>query len=160
MSPQHRRYLLLEQGIGAGVFNVLLNAAIAWLMFRGATTVPLWGQPSIGGDTIGTAFVLPLLTTLIASRLVRRHARTGHVPAMAWPDGALGFMPRGLVVRGAILGVAGIVVAGIPTTLALAAAGVEQMSLGGFVAFKALFAGGLATVVTPVVARLALADAR
>ena len=32
------------------------------------------------------------------------------------------------------------------------------MSFGGFIAFKALFAGVLATVVTPIVARLALAD--
>lgn len=159
MSPRHRRYLLVEQGVGAGVFNVLLNAAIAWVMFRGAATVPLWGQQSIGGDTLGTGFVLPLLTTLIASRIVRGHVRAGHVPAMAWPDGALGRMPRGLVVRGAVLGAVGIVIASIPATQALGAAGVEEMSLGGFVAFKALFAGALATVVTPIVARLALADA-
>jgi hypothetical protein len=32
------------------------------------------------------------------------------------------------------------------------------MSLGRFVVFKAIFAGALATVVTPLIARLALAD--
>ena len=35
MSPRHRRYLLLDQGIGAGILNLLLNAGIAWLLFRG-----------------------------------------------------------------------------------------------------------------------------
>jgi len=160
MSPRHWRYLLVEQGIGSGVFNVVFNAAIAWAMFRGATTVPLWGQSSIGGDTLGTAVILPLLTTLISSRIVRRQVRTGHVPAMAWPAAPLGRMPRGLVSRGVILGAACLVVAGIPTIQALAAADVGSMGFGDFVVFKALFAGVLATAVTPVVARLALADAR
>ena len=159
MSPRHWRYLLVEQGIGAGVFNVVLNAAIAWLMFRGATTVPLWGQPSIGGDTLGTAVILPLLTTRIASRIVRGHVRAGHVPAMAWPAAPLGRLPRGLVARGAILGAVCLVAVGIPTTQALAAADVGTMGFGGFIVFKALFAGVLATLVTPLVARLALADA-
>jgi len=159
MSPRHRSYLLLEQGIGSGIFNVVLNAAIAWLMFRGMTNVPLWGQQSIAGDTIGTAFILPLLTTLIASRVVRGHVRRGHVPALAWPDASPGrWMPRGLTLRGVVLGIVCLLVVGFPATSALGAAGFDEMSFGGFIAFKALFAGVLATVVTPIVARLALAD--
>jgi len=35
---------------------------------------------------------------------------------------------------------------------------VEQMTFGTFITFKALFAGLLATAVTPLVARAALAD--
>ena len=83
MSPRHRTYLLIEQGIGAGIFNVVINAAIAWLFFHGMSTVPLFGDQSIMGDTIGTTFMLPLLTAIIAGRIVRAHVRTGHVPA--WP---------------------------------------------------------------------------
>jgi hypothetical protein len=160
MSPVHRRYLLLDQGIGAGIFNVLVNAGFAWLFFRNLSTVPLWGEQSIVGDTIGTAFILPLLTTLIASRIVRSHVRSGRVPALAWSEASsLGpRVPRWLSVRGALLGIVCIVVAGIPTTHMLAAAGVAEMSFGGFVAFKALFAGVLAVPVTPLVARAALAD--
>jgi hypothetical protein len=159
VSPEHRRYLVLEQGIGSGVFNLALNAAIAWLMFRGAATVPLWGQQSIAGDTLGTAFMLPLLTTLIASRVVRGHVRRGRVPAMAWPVASLGqHVPRRLGMRGAILGVVCLVAVALPATQALAAAGVAEMTLGRFVVFKALFAAGLAVVVTPLIARAALAD--
>ncbi len=159
MSPVHRRYLLVDQGIGAGIFNVPVNAGFAWLFFHDFSIVPLWGQQSIGGDTIGTAFILPLLTTLIASRIVRSQVRGGRVPPLAWAETSLGRrVPRWLFVRGALLGLVCIVVAGIPTTRMLAAAGVDQMSFGGFVAFKAIFAGLLAVVVTPLVARAALAD--
>jgi hypothetical protein len=160
MSPRHRQYLLLEQGIGAGIFNVLLNAAIAWALFRGMDAVPMWGQQSIAGDTIGTAFMLPLLTTLIASRVVRGHVRRGRVPAWAPSDGSmLGRLPHGLFGRGTVLGVVCLVLVGLPAAAALGAAGVAEMSFGGFILFKALFAGALAMVVTPVIARLALADA-
>jgi hypothetical protein len=160
MSPRHRQYLLLEQGVGAGVFNLLLNGAIAWLLFRGAATVPLWGQQSIGGDTIVTAFMLPFLTTLIASRIVRGHVRKGSVPAFAWNGSRLGaWMPAGLTLRGALLGVACVVLAGLPMTRLLSTLGVVEMTFGGFVAFKALFAAALAILVTPLIARAALADA-
>ena len=158
MSPLHRRYLLLEQGIGAGVFNFVLNAAIAWALFRQMETVPLWGQQSIAGDTIGTAFMLPLMTTLIASRIVRGHVRKGRVPA--WVSGASRWdrLPRGLFLRGVVLGIVCLVVAGLPATGALGVAGIAEMSFGNFIVFKALFAAALAVVVTPIIARLALAD--
>jgi hypothetical protein len=158
VSPEQRRYLVLEQGIGAGVFNVALNAGIAWAMFRGLETVPLWGQQSIAGDTIGTAFMLPFLTTLIASRVVRGHVRRGRVAAMSWTDGAARFVPRGLSRRGALLGIVCLVAVALPAAAALGALGVDQMSFGSFVTFKAVFAGLLAAAVTPLVARAALAD--
>ncbi|MGH7896111.1 MAG: hypothetical protein ACREQL_15675 [Candidatus Binatia bacterium] len=159
MSPQHRRYLVFEQGIGAGVVNLALNAAIAWLLFRGAATVPLWGQQSIGGDTIGTTFLLPFITTLIASRIVRGHVRSGRVPALAWSEPSmLRRLPAGLAGRGAVLGLACIVLVGVPATFLLGSAGVGAMTFRGFVAFKALFAAALAMVVTPLIARAALAD--
>ena len=58
-SDAHRRYLLLEQGLGSIVINVVLNAAIAWLLFRGLDVVPLWGNQSIAGDTIATTLIPP-----------------------------------------------------------------------------------------------------
>ncbi len=159
MSSRHRRYLILEQGIGAGVFNVALNAAIAWVLFRQMETVPLWGTQSIVGDTIGTAFMLPLMTTLIAGRIVRGHVRAGRVTALAWPEAWLGRrVPRAQYARGALLGALCVIVVGLPATWALAAAPIHEMSLGRFVVFKAIFAGALATIVTPLIARLALAD--
>jgi hypothetical protein len=159
MSPRHRTYLLLEQGIGAGIFNVVLNAGIAWLFFHDMSAVPLVGDRSIAGDTFGTAFMLPLLTAVIAGRIVRAHVRTAHVPAWPWPAGLARMIPRSLAARGSVLGVVCVLLVAFPTTSALAALGVTAWSLWTFVGFKAHFAGVLATVVTPLVARASLADA-
>src|SRR5947207_13222996 len=110
VSQAQRRYLLLEQGVGAAGFNFLLNAAIAWLMFRGADVVPLWGQQSIAGDTIGTSVILPFLTCLIATRLVRGHVRSGKVAPLGWSRDTqpwLGWLPRGTLARALALGTVG-----------------------------------------------------
>ena len=159
MSPRHRTYLLIEQGIGAGIFNVVINAVIAWLFFRGMTTVPLLGDRSIAGDTFGTTFMLPLLTAVIAGRIVRAHVRSGHVPAWPWPAGLARMIPRSLAARGFVLGVLCVVLVGIPTTSALGAMGLTEMTFWGFIGFKSAFAGVLAAVVTPLIARASLADA-
>jgi len=159
MSSRHRLYLLLDQGIGAGILNLLLNAGIAWLLFRGMESVPLWGQQSIAGDTIGTAFVLPFLTALIASAVVRSQVRSGYVPAAALSAGsALRRLPRSLAGRGTVLGLIAIVLAGLPTAAALGVAGVTEMAFREFVFFKAAFAAVLGALVTPIIARVALAD--
>ncbi|MEO6026584.1 MAG: hypothetical protein ABIR79_06930, partial [Candidatus Binatia bacterium] len=102
VSPAHRRFLLLEQGLGAGVVNAVLNGLIAWLSFRGTAMVPFWGQQSIGGDTIGTCFLLPLLTVLIATPLCRGRVRAGDLPPVTWTPGmrrTLGWLPTGTVAR-------------------------------------------------------------
>ena len=161
MSPAQRRYLLLEQGVGAAGFNFLLNAAIAWLMFRGADVVPLWGQQSIAGDTIGTSVILPFLTCLIATRLVRGHVRSGKVAPLGWSRDTqpwLGWLPRGTLARGLALGGAGLLVFAPPVLLAHVALGVTQLGLGRFVVFKASFAAAEALVVTPLVALWAIVE--
>lgn len=161
MSSPQRRYLLLEQGIGAGVVNFAINFAIAWLMFRDAATVPLWGQQSIGADTLGTAFVLPFLSTLIVTRLARVHVRRGRVAALGWSRGANGvlrWLPASTTRRALYLGVAGVVAAGLPATQILDVLGVAAMERSTFLYFKATFAAVLAMVVTPVIALWAIAE--
>src|SRR5262249_42490303 len=134
MSSRHRRYLLLEQGVGAGIVNVLLNAAIAWLVFRGAARVPLWGQQSIGGDTIVTTFMRPFMTALIATRIVRGQVRDGHVPGLALAASSVlqGLQSRSPSGRGAVIGAVCIVLVGVPATLVLGALGVSEMTFGSF----------------------------
>jgi len=161
VSRAQRRYLLFEQGVGAAVFNFLLNAAIAWLIFRGADVVPLWGQQSIAGDTIGTSVILPFLTCLIATRLVRGHVRSGKVALLGWSREArpwLGWLPRGTLARALALGTVGLVVFAPPVLVALVALGVTNLGLGRFVVFKASFAAAEALVVTPLVALWAIAE--
>src|SRR6266403_944818 len=161
VSQAQRRYLLLEQGVGAAGFNFLLNAAIAWLIFRGADVVPLWGQQSIAGDTIGTSVILPFLTCLIATRLVRGHVRSGKVAPLGWSRDTqpwIGWLPRGTLARGLALGGAGLLVFAPPVLLAHVALGVTNLDLGSFVVFKASFAAAEALVVTPLVALWAIVE--
>jgi hypothetical protein len=138
LSREHRRLLVVEQGVGATLVNFLLNAGIAWALFRSVDRVPLWGQSSIAGDTFATAFLLPLLTCLIVTRAVRRQVAGG---------------------RGMLLGIGGVALAAIPTVVWFAWAGPSELPRGSFLWFKASFAAVLAAGVTPLIAWLALASA-
>lgn len=160
MSSPQRRYVFLEQGVGAAIFNFLLNAAIAWAMFRGAERVPLWGQQSIAADTIGTSFILPFLTCLIVTRITWGRVRAGHLAPLAWTresHPALGWLPEGTARRALVLGVAGLVALAPVTVGAFHAFDVPHLALQDFVIFKAGFAAVEAAVVTPLVALWALA---
>jgi hypothetical protein len=151
----------MEQGIGSAIFNLLLNGAIAWALFRHLDVVPLWGQESIAGDTLGTCFFLPFFTALIVTPLVRRRVRTGGIAALDWTREShtlLGWLPVGTFRRALALGAVTLAVIGPLAILALQALAVGELRFTPFVAFKAVFAGLLALLVTPVISLWALAE--
>jgi hypothetical protein len=161
MSPTHRRYLLLEQGVGAGVVNFGLNALIAWGMFRSAESVPLWGQQSIMGDTIGTCMMLPLMTSMIVTRVAHGQISRGKMQALGWSRRShplLGWLPAGTAKRGLVLGALCVLVLAPLAFLYLRVLEVEQMGLGEFILFKAAFAALAGVLVTPVIALWAIAE--
>jgi hypothetical protein len=160
MSAAHRRYLILEQGVGSIVVNFLLNAGIAWGLFRGLEVVPLWGDQSIAGDTIATCLLLPLITCLIVTPTARHQVRAGRFPALGWTRSshpALGWLPERTFRRGLVLGIAGVLVFAPPTLLALDALGLSSLGVWHFVLFKAGFAAAAGAVVTPLIALWAIA---
>jgi hypothetical protein len=161
MHPHHVRFLVLEQGIGSAVFNFLLNGAIAWLLFRGLEQVPLWGQQSIAGDTIGTCFFLPFLTTLIVTPLARARVRAGNLTALPWTREThppLRWLPGGTLKRGLVLGIGTMVLIGPLSVALLGWANVQELSFWPFVWFKAAFAALLALIVTPIISIWAIAE--
>ncbi len=157
MSRAHKRFLLLEEGVGSVVVNLLINSVIAFLMFRGAESVPLWGQQSIAGDTIGTTFFLPLFTCLIVTPLARRQVRAGRLEPLAGAPLGLHWVPERAFWRGVVLGVISAAVVAPPAVTTLAVLGVTQQSFWGFVVFKAVFAAAFGAVVTPLIAVWAIA---
>lgn len=162
LASAHRTFLIRDQIIGAAVVNLLINAGIGWAMFRTMTTVPVWGQMSVAGDIIGTAFVLPLMTCVIVSAITARMVRRGKLPAPAWPASRyplLARLPRSTILRGVVLGAIASVVTGVPAVLSVHALDVAEMGLSDFVVFKAIFAALLAGVVSPMIALRALSDA-
>lgn len=160
MASSHRTFLVLEQGVGSVLVNLPLNAAIAWLAFRGVEAVPFWGAQSIAGDTIGTCFVLALITTLIATPLCRARVRSGALPPLPWTPAmraTLGRLPRGTLWRGVAFGALTMIAVAPLALVALRVFGVDAMPLGTFVAFKGAFAAALGALVTPVIAAYAIA---
>ena len=161
MSSRQRTFLLLEQGIGSVLVNLPLNALIAWLAFRGAAEVPFWGSQSIAGDTIGTCFVLPLITTLIVTPLSRHRVRSGTLEPLAWTErmrATLGRLPAGTWWRGVAFGALTAVAVAPLALAALRGGGMDALSVGSFVAFKAVFAAALGALVTPIIAGYAIAE--
>ncbi len=159
-STEHRRFLLVHQAAVPAVFNLVLNAAIAWALMRGHAELELWGEAGVGPDLLITGFLLPFLTCLIVSRLVAKQVVRGDVAALTDPAPTPGGWPaRSAFARGVWLGLLGMVLCGAPTVWLLAALDVAPWPVASFVAFKGLWAGALAALVTPVVAWWALARA-
>ena len=161
LSRHHRRFLLLEQGVGSGLFNFVLNGAIAWMLFRSLERVPLWGEQSIAGDTLGTTFLLPFFTCLFVTRLVQRQMRSGRLAPPSWHRAehpALGRLPRGTFARALVLGFATLVVVAPPSLGLFRWIGIDDLGFWGFVAFKASFAAVLAALLTPLIALAAMGD--
>lgn len=161
MSASQRRYLLLEQGVGSIVVNFLLNAAIAWAAFRGMTEIPLWGNQSLGGDTIVTSFCLPFFTALIVTRLARAAVRTGHVAALNWTRAThpvLRLLPRRTLWRGVLLGLICAITVGPLATMLFRVAGLAPLGFWSFVVLKGGYAALLGAFVTPVLALWAIAE--
>lgn len=142
------------------VINLVLNGAIGFAMFRGASEIPLLGSQSIVGDTLGTCFFLPAITCLmIVTPIVRGHVKKGTAEPMrgALPRWLAAFR-RALVPRALALGLAVMVLAGSLVLTLFAVLGVESLPFAPFLTFKAVFAGLLGGCVTPLIALLALAD--
>jgi hypothetical protein len=160
MSRQHLRFLVVEEVIGSTIVNFLLNAGIAWYLFRRAPSVPMWGASSIAVDTLVTAFVLPVLTALIATFIVRQQVRRGKLlPIPADDIGSSRWLARPGWQRGVGLGVASVVLVAAPLVVALTLIGPAQLSSAHFIWFKGSFAAGLGALVTPLLGWWALADA-
>jgi hypothetical protein len=157
----HRRYLILEQGIGAVIVNFFINATIAWLLFRSLEVVPLWGPQSIAGDTVATTFLLPFITCLIVTRLAHRAVDGGRFPAPEWRRAshpALGRLPRSTPLRALAFGFVCMITVAPASIWVLQILGLVQLGFWSFVLFKALFAGALAAPVTPIIGLCALGD--
>jgi len=161
MTPQLRHYLLVEHVIGSAIINFALNALIAWLSFRHQDSVPMWGQQSIAADLVGTTIVLPTLTCLIVTRIVRFHLRRGRIQSPGWSGDTgtlLRRLPEGALLRGLTLAVPTTLLFTPLITALLLGAGVSSLALSTFVVFKGSYAAVMAAVVQPVIALWAIMD--
>ena len=162
-SEEVRRWVVGNTLVGAGVVNLLLGALVAWLTAR--RHVPTWPRdahsPSIFTDTIGTLFVLPLLTCVIVTAGVRYAQRRQLFPAIVdgGPIGRLhARMPATPWRRGLIAGTLSTLALGPPAVVLLALLH-PSFGTGTFVLYHAVLSAALGMAITPALALLALLDA-
>ena len=155
-----RQYLLREQIAGPAIVNLLLNAGIAWAVFR-EDRVPVWGNPSLAVDLGFTMFLFPFLLCLIVSLVARNDLRIGKAPLVAqgelrprWLKG----MPGRLLPRALVFGLVGLVV-GMPILLGLLkASGAESFGRIAVIWGKAAAMAVTAPFLAMATAQLALSD--
>ncbi|MFT3922323.1 MAG: hypothetical protein QM778_07295 [Myxococcales bacterium] len=163
LTPDQRRYLLLEHCLLPALVNLVFNAAIGWLIFRHALPVRMWPelswpgilQPNFAGDVSGMFFFLPLVTCLAVTRFVVGAVREGKVALLAIRRAdhpILRHLPVSVWPRAILMGSLCSVVLGSLVVLILTLMGVNSLSLGFAVGLKGLLAALLAAVATPVMA--------
>jgi hypothetical protein len=160
----HRRWIVINALVATALINLLLNAGLAWLSVRGEE-VPLIAVPVLETstifDTVGTFFILPLLTCLLATTAVWYERRNGELPQLDWPRDLhplLASPPLTRIGRGVWLGALVTVLLAPPAVLVLVVADFGGISTGQFVLYKAILGVSLGALVTPLIALWAMSD--
>jgi hypothetical protein len=146
MTKPVSRYVREQVAIAAAV-NLLLNAGLGWLLHRHRAVVPLEGEQSATTDLMITAFLVPLLVTVIVRPLVQRDVARGKVacePLTTPSPDVLRWLPDHLIGQGLLLGLIGLLLVGGPIVWLLRTLDVDGLSVGAFVGAKAGMAGLLA----------------
>jgi hypothetical protein len=162
--PAHRRWIVYNALGATAVINSVVNAGIAWASIGAQRTVPVWSLPLVGGasivtDTVGTLFVLPLITTILCTMAVWREVGAQRLPKLdPVALGGLNRLPKGRLRRGLVLGGLSLaILAPVVVTIAIVA-DAGALSRAEFILYKTLFAVLLGAVVTPLIALRAMAD--
>ena len=162
LSSLQRQYLLVAQCVIPFVINFVLNGVIGLLMYRGVDPVPTWGvESSAGPDLIGTCFILPAITCLVVTPLVRRDIRLGKVERATQSQhvpGWLRLFQRPLAIRALFFGLASVMTVGGLAAAVLLSAGPVEFGHSFFLWLKASFGALLGGVVTPIIGLVALAE--
>lgn len=160
LSDRHRQFFRNDQFLHAFGINVVINGVIAWAILREHETIPLWGDAAMGPDLLATGVLLPVFMTLIVSRIIGSQVASGKLPPLEREIIAThGLHQRSALVRGIVLALFATLCGSLPLVALLDLASAQPVSLAGFVAFKALWAGALAAIVSPPMAYWALAAA-
>jgi hypothetical protein len=164
LPPPNRRWIVVNALLITALINLVVNAALAWLGARGAE-VPLIAVPLVHTstivDTVGTFFILPLITTLLCTWAVWYERRNRGLPRLDWRRNTRSWLPgppRRLLVRGVRLGALVTALLGPPAAAALVVTGFGDISTGEFVLYKAILGVALGAVVTPLIALWAMSD--
>jgi hypothetical protein len=168
VSADHRRWLVINAILITALVNAALNALVAWGSAAGEDEIPLWAAPLVGGpstitDTVGTFFILPLLTTLAITTVIWHELHAGRLERLslaAGTDAILRRLPKRRFRRGLYFGALSTLIFAPAAVIVLVAIDFGDISVGDFVLYKAIFGVLLGLVVTPVIGVAALTGDR
>lgn len=155
LSPQHRRFLFMEQTAAGAAINLAIAALLGWFLFRDTELVPITGSWGALTDTIVSAFMIPFATCLILTPVARRQMRRGRIAALN--GGTLSaLMPGSTLWRAILLGAACVAMVSPLVIVGSARVNVMGIALRHFLIFKLAFAAAEGAVITPLIAALAI----
>ena len=161
LPAEHRHWILLNALLVTAVINLVVNGVIDVISIAGKGPIPFWGPPLVDTNTvwtiIGTLFLLPLFTTLLATTAIRRDMQRGTLEPLT-TLGHADALPQTRFQRGLVFGAVAAVFAAPPIILVLAAFGVGDLSHAQYTAWHIAFAVVLGALVTPVIALCAMTD--
>jgi hypothetical protein len=160
----HRRWILINALLITAVINAAVNTGIAFAQAHG-DHVLAWSinplKTTLLGNTAGTLFMLPLITTLLVSAGIRAEQQRGVLTPIAWPftTGPLSWIGvSGALRRGWRLGVLTLLVLVPIDVLLVALLGRDGTTPGHFVLVQVIFCVILGALLTPLIALAAMCD--
>ncbi len=157
----NRRWVLVNALIATALINIVVNVAIDLVSVAGHDRIALWEPPLVRPSTawtlIGTLFLLPFVTCLLATKVVRDEVEAGSLKRVSSP-GRLAALPESRPRRGAAIGLTAVALLAPPMLIAMTALDFPDLSHGRFIAYQTVFAVALGAVVTPLIAIRAMAD--
>ena len=162
LPPDVIRYLLIGQVVIPIFINAAITFGIGWITFRQQATVTVWVlDKGAVTDFLGACYLLPAITCLIATPIVRGQVARGDVPALTvdmtgtW----VRFFRGGLIWRATKFGLTGLISLIGPVMATWSLFGSDTIATFWFLLFKVAFATLLGCVVTPLIAIVAMTDA-
>jgi len=161
LPPGVLRYLVIGQALIPIFFNVTIPLFLGWLTFRNQPNVTIWVlDKGAVADFIGTCYLLPAITCLIATPIVRAQAARGLVASIPSQDVPrwVRFYRGSLFWRATKCGLTGLIVLSIPVCLTWSQVAGTTIPTTTFLTVKVIFASVLGIIVTPLIALVALCD--
>lgn len=160
LNTQQKHYITKHFVVGSAIANAAINGGIAYLLFGGQAEVPLWGNPSLGVDTLVTIVMLTLITALMVNWSVGVAIKQGVVPPIEQAQGLWKTwgqrLPNTSWPRAILLSVVALILVAPLVLGAFYALELHSFSTQVAIVFKTVFATVLGLFVTPIVGVLAL----
>jgi hypothetical protein len=160
-SAAQRRYLFVQNTVGAAVINLLINGAIGWVITRGLDVFPMWSIPGAAADLAATGFGVSFGTCIAARIGVSWEVTRGKIvppPQFEPYAGWYRRLPRPIFARSVWFGLWSLPVFVLPLLLALVIAGSTAFERVHFIWLKAGFSALEAAIVTPLIVLSVLFD--